>query len=77
MPNLIWQGAAPPRALARALRDARMTVVRGRGEALDAPVVIFTATGRPPAGPSAGRWIWVSAVGFDRSRAVDAILRGA
>jgi DNA-binding NtrC family response regulator len=40
--------------------------------------VIFTATGRPPAGPAAaGRWIWVSAVAFDRSRAVDAILRGA
>jgi DNA-binding NtrC family response regulator len=78
MASVVWQGAAPPRALARALREARVTVVRGRGEALDAPVVIFTATGRPPAGSSAaGRWIWVSAVAFDRSRAVDAILRGA
>jgi DNA-binding NtrC family response regulator len=78
MLTALWQGPAAPKALVRALSAARVAIVRRRGEGLDAPTVIFTSTGRPPAGPPpATRWIWVSAATFDRSRAVDAIVRGA
>jgi DNA-binding NtrC family response regulator len=78
MVSAAWQGAAPPKPLANALSEARIALVRRDGDELVVPLVIFTTSGRPPARPAgATRWLWVSAATFDRSRAVDVILRGA
>ena len=78
MTSVGWQGTAPSKAVAKALKEAGIVLVRRHDEEPDVPLVIFTSSGRPPARPArATRWVWVSAATFDPARAVEAILRGA
>jgi DNA-binding NtrC family response regulator len=72
-----WEGDPPPRAVAAALADARITITRG-GDSGDDPAVVFTSGRRPPvAGRGLRRWIWASRTSIDPARARQAILGGA
>jgi hypothetical protein len=79
MPQIVtWTGSPPPRAVARALTDARFTVERRDGTDHNRPAVISTSSGRPPsAPPGISRWIWVSTSSISASRAIEAVRRGA
>ena len=77
VPTVSWQGAPPPRTVARALHQARIDIVR-TDQRRDAPTVIFTAAGRPPrARVVARRWIWLSAGAVSRGLAMQAVMKGA
>ncbi|HEY3157326.1 MAG TPA: sigma-54 dependent transcriptional regulator [Vicinamibacterales bacterium] len=91
MADVNWTGAAPPKAIANALRAAKIDVSRGRpGSPADstgggakraspaAPVVVFTPTARRPAPPGGdAKWIWVSGASIEANAARAAVLAGA
>src|SRR5882672_2710444 len=79
MPQTIgWSGSPPPRAVARALVDARFTIERRDVTEADRPTVISTSSGRPPSAPSGtSRWIWVSTSSISAARALEGVKRGA
>lgn len=79
MPQTIrWSGSPPPRAVARALVDARFTIERRDATEADRPTVISTSSGRPPSAPSGtSRWIWLSTSSISAARAIEAVKRGA
>ncbi len=79
MPQIItWTGSPPPRAVARALTDARFTIERRDNTDHDRSAVISTSSGRPPSAPHGiSRWIWVSTSSISASRAIEAVRRGA
>ena len=72
-----WEGLSPPRALARALTDARFTLERRESDDLTGPLVVCTSSGRPPASRSVQRWMWVSTSPITNAQAIEAAKRGA
>ena len=90
MNDVTWTGAAPPAAIASALRAAKIDVTLVRRSAKreggsspgasndGGPVVMFTATARPLAAPVGEvKWIWLATAPIDASAARVAVLAGA
>jgi DNA-binding NtrC family response regulator len=73
-----WKGPPPPAAVAAALRESGIRIVRSATRGIGHPLVVSTRHGaRVPARAASAKWLWVNAGAVPDRTQVEAVLRGA